>query len=172
MPEEINAIEEVLLADVEDTLETPEALEDHSEAESAPRSPDEEIDALREEISTLKKALADKEQEQQKAMRDLHEFNTLYPEKSVKDIPADVWRSVEEGVPLSAAYALYERKNHMDRFRAEQINMQNAARSAGVAGKDTASEYFSPDEVRAMSQKQVHDNYKKIVESMKRWNRQ
>ena len=107
MPEEINAIEEVLLADVEDTLETPEALEDHSEAESAPRSPDEEIDALREEISTLKKALADKEQEQQKAMRDLHEFNTLYPEKSVKDIPADVWRAVRLPLPISIRRRVY-----------------------------------------------------------------
>lgn len=171
MPEEIDVIENVSTEDGE-IDEKSDTFEEKSESPLAPQSPDEELNALREEISALKKTLAEKEQEQQKAMRELGEFNSLYPEKSVKDIPDDVWRSVEEGIPLSAAYALYERKNHMDRFRAEQINMQNAARSAGIAGKDTGSEYFSPDEVRAMSQKQVHDNYKKIVESMKRWNRQ
>ena len=36
-------------------------------------------------------------------------------------------------------------------------------------GCNTAGEYFSPEEVRAMSQRQVHENYRKILDSMKQW---
>ena len=55
------------------------------------------------------------------------------------------------------------------RQRADEINRRNAERSAGRAGTNAAPEYFSPDEVRAMSQHEVRENYQKIRASMKRW---
>ena len=54
--------------------------------------------------------------------------------------------------------------------RADKINQINAYRSSGQAGSNTAREYFSPDEVRAMSQSEVRANYQRIIESMKKWN--
>jgi hypothetical protein len=33
----------------------------------------------------------------------------------------------------------------------------------------TAEKYFTPDEVRRMSQKEVRDNYQAIMDSMKKW---
>jgi hypothetical protein len=80
-----------------------------------------------------------------------------------------VWKQVERGIPLSAAYALYEKKSTVDALRADEINRSNAQRSAGRLGQNTAREFFTPDEVRAMSPSEVRDNYKTIRESMKKW---
>ena len=55
------------------------------------------------------------------------------------------------------------------RQKAEEINRRNAERSAGRAGTSTAPEYYSPDEVRAMSAHEVRENYQKIRAPMKRW---
>lgn len=55
------------------------------------------------------------------------------------------------------------------RQKAEEINRRNASRSAGRAGNSTAPEYFSPEEVRAMSQSEIRENYQRIRASMKKW---
>ena len=136
-------------------------------SEDAPN--EDELTRLREEVTQLRDMLSKKEAEQEQILREMGEFNRLFPEIPIKQVPDSVWQRVEGGLPLSAAYALYERETRLSALRAEEINRKNAALSPGKAGKDTAGEYFSPDEVRAMSQKQVHDNYAKIMESMKRW---
>ena len=129
-----------------------------------------EADELKNEVKRLREALAKKDKEQEEALRELGEFSTLFPDISVKQIPSPVWDSVQSGIPLCAAYALYEKKSAMAKAKAQKINETNASLSAGKAGSGTASEYFSPDEVRAMSQKQVRENYNKILESMRSWN--
>ena len=136
-------------------------------AEEALNEAEEELTVLREEVARLRQTLSDKEAEQQKTLRELGEFNRLFPDVAIKSVPKQVWSSVSEGIPLCAAYALYEKKIQQEAARAEGINRQNASRSAGQAGRNTAKEYFSPDEVRAMSQKQVHESYAKIMASMK-----
>ncbi len=55
------------------------------------------------------------------------------------------------------------------RQKADEINRRNAARSAGRAGTNAAPEYYSPDEVRAMSPAQVRENYQRIRASMQKW---
>ena len=55
------------------------------------------------------------------------------------------------------------------RVKADEINRRNAARSAGRAGTNASPEYYSPEEVRAMSAHEVRENYQKIRASMKRW---
>ncbi len=52
--------------------------------------------------------------------------------------------------------------------RAARINERNSRMSSGKIGGGE-SQYFTAAEVRAMSQSEVHANYKKIIESMKRW---
>ena len=93
----------------------------------------------------------------------------LFPDVPVEELPDEVWESVRAGAPLAAAYALYEKKKYAEAKRIAAINAKNASRSPGAAGTDTASEYFTPDEVRRMSRAEVHANYSKIKESMKKW---
>ncbi len=162
----------------EETPDTPleedislEAVNEVETEEATPSLPDsaQELETLRQEVEQLRAALVQKEQEQQNALREIGEFHRLFPDISIENVPEGVWDSVEQGIPLSAAYALYEKKRCMSEARADEINRRNASLSAGKAGKHTAGEYFSPDEVRAMSQRQVHNNYRAIMESMKHW---
>lgn len=141
--------------------------EQNSEAE---QNPEGELTRLREELSDLKKKLEQKESEKSEAMRELDEFHRLFPDVSVRQIPDEVWKQVEDGLPLRAAYALYEKESRLAVYRAEAVNRHNAAQAAGKIDGSSSVDYFSPDEVRAMSQRQVRDNYTKIRESMKKWN--
>lgn len=150
----------------EESEESPEA---HS-MEAAPDSPAGELDTLRAEVAELRELLARKEREQADALREIEDFHRLFPHVPVQQIPDSVWTSRGRGIPLNAAYALYEQETRAARQWAEQINQKNASLSAGRAGVNAASEYFSPDEVRAMTPKQVRQHYKTIRESMKKWN--
>ena len=140
--------------------------------ESAETDNSEEADVtelLRREIADLRKKLDAKENEQKQILHELGEFDRLFPETSVKDVPEEVWKRVEDGIPLSAAYALYEREQSIIRNRANEINARNYSLSAGKAGKGASEDYFSPDEVKRMSPKEVHRNFSKIKNSMKYW---
>ena len=90
----------------------------------------------------------------------------LFPSVTEQDIPTEVWESVREGVPIEAAYALYDKK----RILREEINRKNAQRSAGAVSKHSDNGFFSPAEVRQMSPAEVRRHYAWIKESMKRWN--
>ena len=155
--------EEAVSAEVDTPLwETDEA------SDKTPADTD-ELERLRAEVQTLKDTLSRKETEQSKILGELEQFNKLFPEVSVKDVPEKVWKNVDSGIPLSAAYALYEKETSRLSDKALEVNRRNAALSAGIAGKEAEKEYFSPDEVRAMSQREVHENYSKIKRSMKHW---
>lgn len=131
-----------------------------------------ELEALQSEIATLRAQLSEMESirsTQERIMAELGEFAELFPATPVNSIPESVWSSVKQGAPLLAAYALYEKRATSERERIARINQSNAARSPGIAGKNTTGEYFTPDEVRSMSPAEVHANYSKIKESMKKW---
>jgi hypothetical protein len=130
------------------------------------------IASLLEEISTLKEQIAKLEalkQTEARILAEIGDFVALFPDVPVEELPDEVWESVRAGAPLAASYALYERKRTAKAKRVAAINQKNASRSPGAAGTDTASEYFTPDEVRRMSRAEVHANYSKIKESMKKW---
>jgi seryl-tRNA synthetase len=130
------------------------------------------IASLLEEISTLKEQIAKLEalkQTEARILAEIGHFVALFPDVPVEELPDEVWESVRAGAPLAASYALYERKRAAKAKRVAAINQKNASRSPGAAGTDTASEYFTPDEVRRMSRAEVHANYSKIKESMKKW---
>ena len=96
------------------------------------------------------------------------EFCELYPDLSTEDLPDDVWESVRQGVPLSAAYALFEQRRRRTLEKAQLRNLENKQRSSGSVEGGSA-DYFSADEVRAMSQTEVRANYQKILLSMQKW---
>lgn len=174
--EEIEEIEENF--DSADTEENTDHLPDEEpivekeidgELESAAEAT---IASLLEEISTLKEQIAKLEalkQTEARILAEIGDFVALFPDVPVEELPDEVWESVRAGAPLAASYALYERKKAAKAKRVAAINQKNASRSPGAAGTDTASEFFTPDEVRRMSRAEVHANYSKIKESMKKW---
>ena len=149
--------------------DTPLASPEPEPSETSREELAREVLRLTEELTRLRKELNREQEERSRSLAELEEFSLLFPHVPLKDIPESVRRQAAEGIPLSAAYALYEKKVLAAEAHAKQINQRNAALSAGRAGKDASEEYFSPEEVRAMSQRQVHENYTRILESMKSW---
>lgn len=167
-------IDEVIPTDTEaEPLDSTEAALDEAVNEASEDLPeDQSIDSLKEEIATLKAQIAEFEainESQTKILAELGEFTELFPDTPVSSIPDSVWDSVRAGAPLLASYALYEKRLISEKARIERINAENASRSPGMAGQNTAGEYFTPDEVRKMTPSEVHANYSKIKESMKKW---
>ena len=100
----------------------------------------------------------------------LTDFATLFPAVDIECIPECVWETVKKGTSLAAAYALYEKRMEAERLKIEKINAINSSRAAGSAGKNTANEFFTPDDVRKMSRSEVRANFTKIKNSIKKWN--
>lgn len=143
---------------------TPEAQKADAD-DSAIAALKEEIEALRAEITALEQL----KKNQDRILSELADFAALFPEVAVDEIPEEVWEAVRKGTSLTASFALYEKRKAAEAVRIANVNAKNASRSPGAAGTDTASEYFSPDDVRRMSRAEVHANYSKIKESMKKW---
>lgn len=154
------------------TEEITQELEETTAEAAAPveESTEEELEKLRAEVQRLTEELEKKLSESERVASQISELYELFPDTDVSRIPDEVWESVREGNSLAAAYALHARKQQQREQNARTVNDRNAELSAGRAGNGTANEYFTPDEVRAMSRVQVRDNYAKILESMKKWN--
>ena len=121
------------------------------------------------EIAALDSLLEQKRAEVDRHAREYAEFKELYPSVELSTLDPEVVASAEAGVPLAAAYALYEKKLAVRAEAAKAHNKATRESGFGSVGKNTASEFFSPDEVRAMSADEVHANYQKILRSMKSW---
>lgn len=154
----------------------PAPSEASSESEQVPKpapDPAEELNSLRAELARVRTALAEQETmflRLQKEARDRTELCRLFPEADPDDLPEEVAEAHANGIPLVAAYALYEKQNAARARQYEAINRRNAERASGRAGVGTSEEYFTPDEVRRMSPSEVRAHFKTIRESMKKWN--
>ena len=71
-------------------------------------------------------------------------------------------------VPLSAAFALSERKRVRLEEAARESNQLNRSRSAGEVCQGVSG-YFSYDEVKNMSRAEIRENYNNILLSMQKW---
>lgn len=100
--------------------------------------------------------------------RECEEFEVYFPDVSLRSLPDSVWTQVHAGVPLAAAYALYERGVQNQKKAAEEQTARKEALSTGLPGA-AQSNYFSPSQVRAMSRQEVRENYDRIFESMRHW---
>lgn len=127
-----------------------------------------ELDELRGELNRLKATLAARDAKNARIDREWQEFQSLYPNVSTDTIPDSVWREVETGIPLAAAYALAERRHAQASAQAKQANAENKQRSAGSLQGGTEGE-LSPAEVRAMSPSDVKKNFSRIMRSMQKW---
>lgn len=159
---------------MENDIPVPEAAEsipaEESNAERGTDCDGDELIRLRAEVKELNEKLLRKENEAKKIAEELGGFGEAFPEAEIKSLPDEVWESVKSGNSLAASYALYLHKTERRKARISEQNDRNAYFSAGHLGKSAESEYFSPDEVKRMSQSEVRANYSKIMESMKKWN--
>ncbi len=151
-------------------VESSEEMSADEPPESEQSDLSDEREVLRAEIARLKAALDAREREHSRMVGEIGEFSEVFPERTLEDVPAEVWQQVKGGVPLAAAYALYERRSAVHRELVDQVNMKNAGQSSGALTGSGDNNYFSPSEVRRMSASEVKANYKMIIESMKKWN--
>ena len=162
--DDVISIEETTQADFEDS--SPAEENENAESDNS----NDEIAMLHASIEALRKELDERNAAFERMSREIGEFSELYPDKNVNSLPDSVWESVRSGIPLAAAYALYEKKTALRAEAAKNTNEKNSLSSTGAVGKGGSVGAFSPDEVRAMSREEVRKNYSKIIESMKTWN--
>lgn len=150
-------------------LEKEEQISESVE-EQAPAEEADELEALKAEVSRLRAELEEKRAFDEAVTAQLEEFGEIFPNTDIKTLPDSVWESVRSGNSLAAAYALYTKRTEAREAQIRAVNEQNARQSAGKLSGGASAEYFTPADVKAMSQSEVRANYSKIIESMKRWN--
>ena len=149
-----------------------EAVELPAEALPAEESPNEApAKPEADELSTLRAALAEKEEalarlsaQQERYATEFAEFRREFPEVPLGKVDDGVWEMVRGGVPLAAAYALAE---HRASKQAQRPRRETVSWHSLSGGTDEG--LFTPSEVRAMSGREVRLHYDRILESMKRW---
>ena len=138
-----------------------------AEEVSTEEAPINDLALIREELAALRALVT--EQKRVAAEPVVTEtFRALYPGIGEADIPDAVLEEARGGLPLEAAYALYERRESLRRRAAEEANRKNAGNSWGKT-EGGGDGFLSPDEVRKMSPSEVHRNYQQILSSMKHW---
>ncbi len=145
----------------------PHSDPDHSAPAEA--DPTEQLRQLRDELRQLRAEMAQQDAILSRMGAECEEFHMLYPQTPISSLLDNVWDDVKQGIPLAAAYALAERRRAYTQALADSTNKQNSKCSSGAL-VSTENEYFSPSEVRAMSQAEVRANYQKIMRSMQKWN--
>ena len=172
--EPIEAVDEATIEEPVQELMTEEITEEtipeEESVSEAPEAPAKALgtEELLSEIERLKTELAQKDAMAERLAREGEEFHALYPDANMQDLPDSVWQDVGRGIPIAAAYALFERRRYTTEQKALEYNHANARRSSGSL-EPTAPDYYSPAEVRAMSQSEVRANYDKIMRSMQKW---
>ncbi|MBO7249740.1 MAG: hypothetical protein J6V42_00510 [Clostridia bacterium] len=154
----------------EDVLESDENADKKELCEDGEDLLGNDREALKAEIESLKAELDIRSKVRERYVAEFREFSEIFGKDTLDNVPESVWERVEAGVPLAAAYALYEKKNALLLEKAEAVNKKNAAMTTGEINNATVSGFFSPSEVKAMSAKEVRKNYDLIIESMKKWN--
>ena len=125
--------------------------------------------ALESEIAALKEELERSKSEVDRKAKEYAEFKELFPHVGLDRLDAEVTAMTEAGVPLAAAYALYEKRLAVKIEAAKAHNEATRSGGFGSVGKNTAEEFYTPAEVRAMTQTEVRKNYQKILRSMENW---
>ncbi len=127
-----------------------------------------ELAELRSQLNSLRDELTRERAFWARLGAECEEFQTLYPDTPLSDLTDGVWEDVRRGIPISAAFALAEKRRNHTLSLAQKSNLENKQRSSGAL-RATESDYFSPNEVRAMSRDEIRQNYQKIMSSMKSW---
>ena len=153
-----------------------EEAEEVAETEICESISEDEMEELRSkklqlegEIALLEGELERKREETDRKAREYSEFRELFPHADPSELSSEVLAMVDTGVPLCAAYALYEKRLSVQNAAATAHNKATKRGGFGSVGRGSEEEFYTPDEVRAMTQSEVKQNYQKILRSMKNW---
>ena len=127
-PEEISENQELPPFPVEENEADKESDEPQADEKTEAKTENvledtDEISILRTELDSLKKELDEKKAAFERMNRDIGEFSEIFPNKSINSIPDSVWESVKSGIPLAAAYALYEKKRRYALVRKSKLSV-------------------------------------------------
>ena len=140
------------------------------------------IGDYRKHIKKEGKEKAKREQEQAQSedwfRKDREAFKTKHPDADLEALVADKhFVAFADGKvgrkPLSEIYEDYlsliaEQQEKADR-KAAQAAANKKASPGGLAGTSGGNDFFTREQVKAMSQSEVKKNYEKIMKSMKNW---
>ena len=149
----------------EDPAQSPDPDPKALAADSEPAS---ELEQLRGELKRLRSDMEAQRRAFERMGAECAEFCELYPDRSPSELPDEVFESMRRGVPLAAAYALYERRRARIEEAASLQDEENRLRSSGGV-ETTKGGYLSPDEVLSMTPAEVKANYQSILLSMQKW---
>ena len=150
-------------------MDNPQILPDPKEL-TAPLPPEEapapaedpslesEIEALRAELLTLRA--------EKKAAEEAKEFAELFPGCDPAVIPPEVRTEVENGCPLTAAYALYLRRAEVMQAEAEAKSRLAGAKSAGMVSGSSGEGEYTLKEISAMTPSEVRRHYDDVIRSL------
>lgn len=144
-------------------------LNENQEVKESAPSPEERATQLERELSELRSEMERKDAENARMLKEYSEFAELFPDVPLNKVNDSVWENVKNGLPLSAAYALYEKKASLQNRAAQLVNEKNSFTSAGNVRGASGDEYYSPEEVKAMSGSEVRANFDKVIASMSHW---
>jgi len=123
--------------------------------------------ALKAELEALRASI---ESENSKKRQEKELFE-LFPDVSLDDIPSEVFEYAEKnGSTLAAAYAVYHRRAHLAKEKADKRALENTLKTPGSLGNASggaAERLFTSEEIRSMDRDQVRRNYKQIMKSLK-----
>lgn len=139
------------------------------EAEKAPeKAPAEAPEAADTPLPDAKCASAERVEELrriEKLNEEYSNFKELFPDIKISELPDEVEKSVNTGVPLDAACALHKVRREAAEKKAAEVNESNRKLSAGAVRKST-SNYLTIEEISAMSQLEVRKNFDLVLESL------
>ncbi len=101
--------------------------------------------------------------------KELDVLKSLFPEITAEDIPDQVFESCENGRGLAAQYALYYVTEQKKKEETQKNNEENAKSAPPEIHNSEDEAYFTPEAVKAMSDKDIRRNYKAIMKSMEKW---
>ncbi len=118
-----------------------------------------------EELAALKARLAD--ESRKRAEEAL--LKELYPEVECDKLPEAVCQEAATAkIPLAAAYALYLRRRELAQAEGKIAARTAASESAGELTGSCGEVFYSIDEIRAMSRKEIRRSYKAILRSLEK----
>ena len=128
-----NECEEISAEDVTPPLEESSNLEEQENLPTVDEL-DQKRQLLEEQILALEGELERKKAEADKKASEYTEFKKFYPDVNENDLDPEVADMVNGGVPLAAAYALYEKKQAQR--NAEAVAHNKATKSGGFGSFD------------------------------------
>jgi len=131
-------------------------------------------DKSRQELTNQTKA----QQRQEWFDKDKVDFETKYPDVDLTELAQDkTFMKFAKGkignIAMAEIYSDYNdilaETEKAAKAKVKQIIANKNASPGSVASNTTTNDFFSRDQVKAMSQEEVNKNYEKIRESMKKW---